>query len=62
MNGLKKILGVLTKQINKSNVTMPISEIPHKITDDNQSIHNGVTNEKHLISLRSKASNSRKRG
>ena len=62
MNNLKKIIGALNSQIRKNDVIMPKEDMPHKITDDNQSIKNGVTNEKHLISLRSKASNSRKRG
>ena len=45
MNKLKKILTVLASQITKSSVKLPVIDKPHKIQDDNQSIHNGVINE-----------------
>ena len=47
MNTLKKFLALMTSQIKKSDVKLPIIDIdkPHKIKDDNQSIHNGVINE-----------------
>lgn len=50
---LKKILAVLTSQVKQSSVKLPIVEIPHKITDDNQSINNGVIHEKSNIDVRS---------
>ena len=46
MNLLKKALVHLTSQIKKSAVILPEIVKPHKIQDDNQSIHNGVINEK----------------
>ena len=45
MNQLKKALAYLTSQIKKPQVILPTVEKPHKIQDDNQSIHNGVINE-----------------
>ena len=45
MNLLKKALAHLTSQIKKSDVKLAPIEKPHKIQDDNQSIHNGVINE-----------------
>ena len=53
MNALKKILGALTSQVKRSNVNIPAKEIPHKITDDNQSIKDGVIYEKFSTNLRS---------
>ena len=48
-------MATFASQIKKSNVKLPSkSEKPHKITDDNQSIHNGVIHEKFEPSLRSK--------
>ena len=53
MNLLKKMLTALTSQVKQSSVTLPATQnIPHKITDDNQSIHNGVIHEKLDLSLR----------
>ena len=49
---MKKILAVLTSQVKQSSVTLPVKEIPHKITDDNQSIHNGVIHEKSYTNMR----------
>jgi hypothetical protein len=46
MNNLKKLLAIMTSQIKSSDVTLATVAKPHKITDDNQSIHNGVINEK----------------
>lgn len=55
MRFLNKILATFASQIKKSNVKLPIkSDKPHKIQDDNQSIHNGVIHEKFEPSLRSK--------
>ena len=51
---LNKILATMASQIKKSNVKLPISVKPHKIQDDNQSIHNGVIHEKSEPNLRSK--------
>lgn len=49
---MKKILAVLTSQVRQSSVTLPVKDIPHKITDDNQSIHNGVIHEKSYSDMR----------
>ena len=54
MNLLNKILDKLSSQVNKANVKLSKINKPHKITDDNQSIHNGVINEKSTSGLRSK--------
>lgn len=48
-----KILDKLTSKIKRSNVKLPKSIKPHKIKDDNQSINNGVINEKYPVCLRS---------
>ena len=63
MNLMKKLLASFTSQIKKSDVKLPVIEQPHKIKDDNQSIHNGVINEKTDANLRgsSKTSTGRKR-
>ena len=53
MNRLKMALAILTSQIKRSDVTLQVIEKPHKIQDDNQSIHNGVVNEKSNTDLRS---------
>ena len=48
-------MATFASQMKKSNVKLPMkSEKPHKIQDDNQSIHNGVIHEKFEPSLRSK--------
>jgi hypothetical protein len=55
MNFFNKIMATFASQIKKSNVKLPVKqEMPHKIKDDNQSIHNGVINEEPKPSLRSK--------
>lgn len=56
MNLLNKIMLTMASQIKKSNVKLGKSVKPHKITDDNQSIHHGVINEtiEFKPSLRSK--------
>ena len=46
MNQLKKALAYLTSQIKKPQVILADIDKPHKIQDDNQSINNGVINEK----------------
>ena len=51
---LKKMLDKLTLQIYKPTVKLPKSNKPHKIKDNNQSVKNGVINEKTSSSLRSK--------
>lgn len=63
MNIMKKALAFMTSQIKKSDVKLPVIEKPHKIRDDNQSIHDGVIHEKLDSSLRStgKTSAGRKR-
>ena len=53
MNGIKKMLVQMTSQIRASGVTLEPVEKPHKIKDDNQSIHNGVINEEFNSYLRS---------
>lgn len=54
MNLIKKALAYLSSQVKSSNVNIPkVLEKPHKIQDDNQSIHNGVVNEKSDSNLRS---------
>jgi len=64
MNSIKKMLVKMTSQIRSSDVTLVPVEKPHKITDDNQSIHNGVINEEFNSNLRSASATSgwRKRG
>ena len=61
MNHLKKMLAHLTSQIKSSDVTLATIEKPHKIRDDNQSIHNGVINEEFNANLRSASPTSGKR-
>ena len=54
MSFLHKIVDIMASQIKKSNVTLPKKRVDtHKITDDNQAIHNGVINEKSTVHLRS---------
>lgn len=49
-----KIKDIMTSQIKRSGVKLPQNTIaPHKITDDNQAIHNGVINEESTVHLRS---------
>ena len=64
MNNLKKMLVALTSQIKTSDVKLATAVKPHKIQDDNQSIHNGVINEKFESDLRSQSqpNTKRKRG
>jgi hypothetical protein len=61
---IAKKLAILASQIKPSNVTLARIEKPHKIRDDNQSIHNGVINEELHANLRSAGPTSgwRKRG
>jgi hypothetical protein len=56
MNLLNKILLTMASQIKKPNVKLRKGNTPHKITDDNQSIHHGVIHEttEFKPSLRSK--------
>jgi hypothetical protein len=61
MNSLKKALASLASQIKKPDVTLPSIEIPHKITDDNQSINNGVINEEFHNRMRSEIESPAKR-
>ncbi len=53
MNFQNKIVDKLASKIKRSNVKLPKSVKPHKIKDDNQSINNGVINEKYPVCLRS---------
>ncbi len=62
MNLLRKALSILTSQIRQSDVKLGASRKPHKITDDNQSLKNGVINEKSTSGLRSKSKSGAKRG
>ena len=61
---IAKKLAILASQIKTSGVTLGTIEKPHKIRDDNQSIHNGVINEEFDANLRSASPTSgwRKRG
>ena len=62
MSFLNKIMDIMTSQIKKSNVTLPKKCVDtHKITDDNQAIHNGVINEESTVHLRSTSSTRKKR-
>lgn len=62
MSFLNKIMDIMTSQIKKSDVKLPKNTIaPHKITDDNQAIHNGVINEESTVHLRSTSSTRKKR-
>jgi hypothetical protein len=54
MSFLNKIVDIMASQIKKPSVTLPKKRVDtHKITDDNQAIHNGVINEESTIHLRS---------
>lgn len=53
MSLIKNLLDILTSQVKRSNVKLPKVNIPHKITDDNQSINNGVIHEKLDTNMRS---------
>jgi hypothetical protein len=55
MTLLDKLFDLLTSQVNKSNVKLPVEDTPHKITDDNQSIQHGVIHEKLNTNMRSKS-------
>ena len=50
---IDKMLGDMASQIIKSNVKLAKNKKPHKIQDDNQSVNNGVINEKSSAGLRS---------
>lgn len=54
INLFNKIFEKFASQIKKPNVKLPKSRTPHKIKDNNQSVKNGVINEKTTSSLRSK--------
>lgn len=58
---MSKILKKMAMQIRKPSVKLPQNTKPHKITDDNQSIHYGVINEKLDADLRSQSEFGRKR-
>lgn len=51
-----KILGIITRQIKKPSGKLIKNTKPHKIQDDNQSIRNGVINEKPDACMRGKIS------
>lgn len=54
MDNIQKFLTKISSQIKKSNVKLPNKTVtPHKIKDNNQSISDGVINEKSNLSLRS---------
>lgn len=54
MNILTKYLPIISSQIKRSDVKIPaICADPNKITDDNQSLKNGVINEESDANLRS---------
>lgn len=57
MTKLNKIVDKLAGQVNKPNIKVPKSTKPHKITDDNQSINNGVIHERYSVCLRSSTKN-----
>jgi hypothetical protein len=50
---MDKMLGQMASQIRKPNVKLAKNTKPHKIKDDNQSVNNGVINEKSSIGMRS---------
>ena len=46
MNTINKIVGIFGYQLIKNNVKLPTkTKSQYKITDDNQSIKNGIVNE-----------------
>ena len=53
MNIIKKFMAIMSSQIKGVATKLPTIQKSHKIKDDNQSIHNGVVNEKSKPSLRS---------
>ena len=61
MKFIYKMLLTLASQVNKANVKMQNTDKPHKITDDNQSINNGVINEKSTSGMRSPSKTGTKR-
>jgi len=63
MNNTKKIIRILSSQVKSSGVTLPkTDDKTHTILqDNNQSIHNGVVNEKFESNLRGQ-SQPKKRG
>jgi hypothetical protein len=50
---IQKLLDKIALQIYKPTVKLPKSNTPHKIKDNNQSVNNGVINEKTNSRLRS---------
>lgn len=61
-NFIQKIMSTMAFQIKKPNVKLANkSAVPHKITDDNQSIKHGVIHEKLDADLRSQGELGRKR-
>lgn len=51
---IDKIRDIMALQLNKPSIKLPQKRLtPHKITDDNQAIQNGVINEKSDTNLRS---------
>jgi hypothetical protein len=61
MDAVKKFIALMASQIHKTNVKLGTIEKPHKIRDDNQSIHNGVINEEFNANLRSASPTSDRR-
>jgi hypothetical protein len=55
MRSIQELLAIMASQIKRSGVTLATVEKPHKIKDDNQSIHNGVINETIESDLRSQS-------
>jgi hypothetical protein len=64
MSHMKKLLKLMASQIKTSGVTLPISDTPHKIQDNNLAIHNGVIYEESNAGMRSapNGAGKRKRG
>jgi hypothetical protein len=55
MRSIQELLAIMASQIKRSDVTLATVKKPHKIKDDNQSIHNGVINETIESDLRSQS-------
>lgn len=64
MSHIKKFMKLMASQIKTSGATLPKSDAPHKIQDNNLAIHNGVIYEESDASMRSApdGAGKRKRG
>jgi hypothetical protein len=62
MNVTQKAVLALAAQILRAKVQMPLAVSPHTIKHDNQSIKNGVIDEKSDLDLRGESIPRKKRG